>query len=229
MKATSVCDRRAQTQPLNLNTGEHPIPPISFSCEKCFGGFLRVKPIELMQQTPLSDELAGIPDESCALNVAGVYQDSVTRLWSMQFCRRATRVAGEESVQCAWYNANSLRDSGIPMDAAGAAVVADVIVVSVYAADELPLELCTWVESWLPRRLSRAGALTALIGVAEPLESQSIRTIKYLQGVARRARLEFIPQAHKRPVVSNASSIKLRRLTRLRSGKNHLSLQLPVC
>jgi hypothetical protein len=188
-----------------------------------------MKPIELMQRTLLSDELAGAPDESCALNVAGVYQDSVTRDWTMQFCRRATRVAGEESVQCAWYSTNSLSDTGKLMDAASAAVVADVIVVSVYAADELPLELYIWVEAWLPRRLSRAGALTALIGVAEPLESQSIRTITYLQAVARRARLDFIPQAHKRPAVSAASSIKLRRLTRLRSGKNHRTLQLPVC
>jgi hypothetical protein len=185
--------------------------------------------VELMQRTPLSDELAGIPDESCALKIAGVYQDSVTKDWTKQFCRRATRVAGVESVQCAWYSTNSLSDTEKLMDAASAAVVADVIVVSVYDADELPLELYTWVEAWLPRRLLRAGALTALIGVAEPLESQSIRTITYLQAVAHRARLDFIPQAHKRPAVSTASSIKLRRLMRLRSGKNHRTLRLPVC
>lgn len=188
-----------------------------------------MKTIELMQRTLSSDELAGAPDESCALNVAGVYQDSVTRDWTMQFCRRATRVAGEESVQCAWYSTNSLSDTGILMDAVGAAAVADVIVVSVYAADELPLDLYTWVEAWLPRRLSRAGALTALIGVAELLESQSIRTIEYLQAVARRARLDFIPQAHKRPAICTASSIRLRCLTRLKSGKHHRTLQLPVC
>jgi hypothetical protein len=187
-----------------------------------------MKPIELMQRTSLSGELASAPDESCALNVAGVYQDSVTRLWTMQFCRRATRVAGEENVQCACYSTNSLGDTGILMDAASAAVVADVIVVSVYAADELPLELYTWVEAWLPRRLLRAGALAALIGVAEALESQFIRTITSLQAVARKARLDFIPQAHKRPAVSTASSINLRRLTRLRSGKNDGTSQFPV-
>jgi hypothetical protein len=170
-----------------------------------------MKPIELMQQTPLSDELAGAPDESCALNVAGVYQDSVTRNWTMQFCHRATRLAGKESVQCAWFSTNSLSGTGKLMEAVSAAVVADVIVVSVYAEDELPLELYTWVQAWLPRRLLRAGALAALIGVAEPLESQSIRTITYLQAVALRARLDFIPQKHKRPSAKRSSQVSASR------------------
>jgi hypothetical protein len=183
-----------------------------------------MKTTEILQGPRLSDELAGAPDESCALNVAGVYQDSVTREWAMQFCRRAMRVAGEESVECAWYSTKSLRDTGFLGDAVSAALVADVIVVSVYAADELPLALYVWVEAWLPRRLSRAGALAALIGV-EPPESQSIRTIKYLQAVARRARLEFVEQEHQRPAAS--SSIKPRCSTRLRSGKNQGILQTP--
>jgi hypothetical protein len=73
--------------------------------------------------------------------------------------------------------------------------------ISVYAADELPLQLYVWIDAWLPRRLSRAGALTAVIGVAEPLDSQSVRTHEYLQAVARRAQLDFIPQERKRPGV----------------------------
>jgi len=184
-----------------------------------------MKMIELLQGPLWSDELAGAPDESCTLNVAGVYQDNVTREWAIQFCRRATRVGGEESVECAWYSTRSLRDAGFLGDAVSAALVADVIVVSVYAADELPLELHAWVDAWLPRRLSRAGALTALIGVAAPLESQSIRTINYLQAVARRARLDFVAQEHQRPAAS--SSIKLPCLTRLRPGKNQRPLQMP--
>lgn len=186
-----------------------------------------MKTIELLQRPLLSDELAGAPDESCILNVAGVYQDSVTREWALQFCRQATRVTGEESVECAWYSTKSLRDTGWLGDAVSAALLADVIVVSVYAADELPFDLYAWVEAWLPRRLSRAGALTALIGVAEPLESQSIRTISYLQAVARRAQLDFIAQEHQRPAAS--SPIKLRCLTRLRPGKNQRTLQMPSC
>ena len=132
------------------------------------------------------------------LNIAGVYQDSVTRDWAMQSCRRATQLAGEERFQNNWYDANSLSDHGILLDAVQAALVADVIVVSVYAADELPLDLYVWVQTWLPRRPSRIGALTALIGVAEPLDFQFARTLEYLQAVARKAQLDFIPQQRKR-------------------------------
>jgi hypothetical protein len=155
-------------------------------------------------------EVAMAPDEAAySLSIAGVYQDSVTRYWAMQSCRRATQLAGEESVQDTWYNANSLSDPGIFLDAVRAALVADVIVVSVYAADELPLDLYVWVQAWLPRRRSRAGALTALIGVAEPPDSRFVRTVEYLQAVASRAQLDFIPQERKRPVPFDATESEL--------------------
>jgi len=79
------------------------------------------------------------------------------------------------------------------MDAVRAALVADLIVVSVHAADELPLGLYVWIDAWLPRRTSREGALTALIGADEPQDPQSSRTREYLQAVARKAQLDFIP------------------------------------
>ena len=79
------------------------------------------------------------------------------------------------------------------MDAVRAALVADLIVVLVHAADELPLGLYVWIDAWLPRRTSREGALTALIGADEPQDPQSSRTHEYLQAVARKAQLDFIP------------------------------------
>jgi hypothetical protein len=121
-----------------------------------------------------------------SLNVAGIYQDQVTRAWAMQTCRQATQMAGEESLQKAWYDVHSLSDHRILMDAVRAALMADVIVVSVYAADELPLDLYVWVTAWLPRRPSRVGALTALIGVAEKIDSQFMSTHGYLKALAPR-------------------------------------------
>ena len=159
-----------------------------------------MKAVDLLERPVLSDELAiAAAGSGFSLNVAGVYQNSVTRDWVMQTCRRATRLAGEESVQSAWYNASSLSDPGMFVDAVRAALVADVIMVSVYAADELPLNLYVWIDAWLPRRLSRVGALAALIGVADPLDSQSVRTLEYLQAVAGKGQLDFIPQESTRP------------------------------
>ena len=165
---------------------------------------------ELLERTAFWDGVAIAPDVSgYTLNIAGVYQDVVTRDWAMQSCRQATQLVGGERVQNTWYHTNSLSDPGILQDAVRAAVVADVIVISVYAADELPLDLYVWIEAWLPRRLSRRGALAALVGVAQPLDSPSVRTLEYLQALARKAQLDFIPQQRERPAASVVSSIDL--------------------
>lgn len=155
-------------------------------------------------------EVANAPYQSgYTLNIAGVYQDFVTRDWAMQSCSRATRLAGEEGVQSTWYSADSLSEPGFLRDAVRDALVADVIVVSVYGAHELPLDLYVWIDAWLPRRPLRVGALTALIGFAQPLDSESARTFEYLRAVARKAKLDFVPQACQRPIASPADSIKL--------------------
>jgi hypothetical protein len=153
-----------------------------------------------MERKILSERRIITPEEpSYILNIAGVYQDNVTQDWAMRACRRATQLAGEERVQNKWYDAHSLSDPAILHEAVHAALAADVIVVSVHAAHELPLDLYVWVAAWLPRRGSRAGALTALIGVAEPLDSSFVRTFDYLEAVARKGQLDFIPQERQRP------------------------------
>ena len=139
----------------------------------------------------------------------GVYQDIQTREWAAQTFHRATKLAGEERIQNTWYDASSLGDPVTFLHAVSTALVADVIVVSIYAGDELPLDLYVWIDAWLPRRLLRAGALAAIVGVAEPMEPQSIRTFGYLEAVARKAQLDFIPDERRRPVTSLAPSAKL--------------------
>ena len=169
-----------------------------------------MKTVELLEHPTEAFEVAVAPDElEYTLNIAGIYQDSVTRDWAMQSCHRATQLAGGERVQNTWYNTNSLSDPGILLNAVRAAVAADVIVISVYAADELPLDLYVWIDAWLPRRLSRRGALAALVGVAQPLDSPSVRTLEWLQALARKAQLDFIPQQRERPAASVVSSIDL--------------------
>jgi len=148
-----------------------------------------MKAIEL-----LPDEVTVGPTESeYALNIVGVYQDPLTQSWGMPMCRLATQLAGEDHIRNKWFDVHSLNDLGILLEAVRAALVADVIVISVYAADELPLGLYVWIDAWLPRRTSREGALTALIGADEPQDPLSFRTREYFQAVARKAQLDFIP------------------------------------
>lgn len=168
-----------------------------------------MKAKELLKQAVHSDETDMAPDESDGgLNLTGVYQDSVTRSWAMQMCRRATRLAGAAGAHNRWFDANALGNPGTFLTAVQAAMTADVIVVSVYAAEELPLDLYIWFEAWLPRRLPRVGALTALIGVEESMDSQTVRTLEYLQAVARKAKLDFVPRKRKRPDASPTAALK---------------------
>ena len=163
--------------------------------------------VDLMVQPTDKGSIA--PDESpYTLNITGVYQDNVTRDWAMQTCRQATQLAAVERVQNKLYGAHSLSDPKILLKAVRATLRADVIVVSVYAAEELPLDLYVWFDAWLPRRRSRVGVLAALIGVTEPRGSQSVRTHEYLQAVARRGELDFMPQECK-PPLARVSSINL--------------------
>jgi hypothetical protein len=165
-----------------------------------------MKEVEPLKSTVSADDVTIVADESgYVLNIAGIYQDIVTRDWAIQICQQATQSARVGHVQNSWFNVSSLSDPGILENAVGAALRADVIVVSIYAADELPIELSVWFDVWLPRRPARVSALTALIGVTDSLDSESLRTIKSLEAVARKGQLDFIPQERQRPVASLAA------------------------
>jgi hypothetical protein len=147
-----------------------------------------------------ADEAAIASDESdYALSIAGVYQDRLTRAWALHTCLSASRLAGEGRIQNTWYEVHRLSDPDILLEAVHAVLRADVIVVSIHATDELPIELCAWIDAWLPRRLSRAGALAALIGVAGRPDSRAVRTQEYLQTVACRGELDFVPHQRTLP------------------------------
>jgi hypothetical protein len=142
----------------------------------------------------LSDEVTAAPTESAyALNIVGVYQDPVTQSWGVSICRPATQLTGEDHVRNTWYDMHSLDNIETLLEAVRAALAADVIVISVYAGEELPLGLYVWIDAWLPRRTLRDGALIALIGADEPQDLPSDCTRGYLQAVARKAHLDFIP------------------------------------
>lgn len=166
---------------------------------------VRLRTVARWERTVLPDAVAVPPDESVyALKIAGVYQDSITREWARQMCHPVTQVIGEEWVRNTWYRVNDLCDTGILLDAVQTALRADVIVVSIHAADELPVELYTWIDAWLPRRPPRVSALTAVIGVTGRPGIQAVRTEEYLHAVARRGQLEFVPFQRTLPTEDSA-------------------------
>src|SRR5579863_7036000 len=97
------------------------------------------EPFELEEQNVFSEELETVPGSSgYEFKIAVVYQDALAQDWAIQMCRPVRQQFGGENVQNTWYSVRSLSDPEILVEAAKAALAADVIVIAVHAADELP-------------------------------------------------------------------------------------------
>ena len=165
-----------------------------------------VDPVESPRQNVFSEESETASRSSgYEFKIAVVYQDTVAQSWAIQMCGPVRQKFGGENVQNTWHSVHSLSDPETLVEAANAALAADVIVIAVHAVDELPPELCAWIDVWLPRRLARMGALAALIGVPGEPAPQAIRTKEYLQAVARRGLLDFLPHERRLPAGSRVS------------------------
>lgn len=134
-----------------------------------------------------------------ALNVAVAYQNPLTGKWAEDACKRVAQLVGMKYIHSAAWEISDLTRPENLCDAVRFATLADVIVVSVCASEELPPDLYAWIDAWLPRRHRRAGALVALIGVSEQSCPWFSRTLDYLQAVAHSGHLDFLPRECKLP------------------------------
>jgi hypothetical protein len=122
------------------------------------------------------------------LNIAVVCDNATSPSRASRLLDEVTQAFGEEALNVSQWTLEDLdRFDGLPQ-AIKAATVADVIMVSLAAAKDLPLLLCVWIAMWLPHRQRRPGALVAIVDEASPIVQQ------YLEAVARRSNLDFYPQ-----------------------------------
>jgi hypothetical protein len=113
---------------------------------------------------------------------------------------------GHEDVLRQTWKISELTDPGVFAHAVRAAAKADVLVVSVRDAGEWPMSLHEWIDAWLPKRAGRGGALVALIAVPGVPDAQSGRAHQYLETVARKGGLDFLPRERKLPGPPSAFS-----------------------
>jgi hypothetical protein len=162
-----------------------------------------MKQTNIAERTKPSKEPEFAPPETeYALNVALVYQDAPTRKWANQVCGQVTRLAGKDAVRCTWWDISRLNDPEVLKDAVLTTMQADVILISIYNTKELPVDLCVWIDAWLPRRSLQTGALIALISVPGQTSAQLEHARGYLRAVARKGRLDFLLRERKLPVAS---------------------------
>ena len=142
------------------------------------------------------------PETEYALNVALVYQNIPTRKWATQVCDQVTRLAGKDAVRCTGWEIGRLRDPEVLRDAVLTTMQADVILISIYDTNELPIDLCVWIDEWLPRRTLPTGALIALISVPGQVSAELEHARGYLRTVARKGRLDFLLRERRLPAAS---------------------------
>jgi hypothetical protein len=152
---------------------------------------------------------AGTEDESAfALNVVVLYQDPLTLYWATELWDRVGELIGSGGICRMAWRISDLARPDLFAEAVRAAAKAHVMVVSFRDAGVLPPSLCEWVEAWMPRRILTGGALVALIGVPAQPNAPCGQAYAYVEAVARRAGLDFLPHERKLPDAS-ASPAKL--------------------
>jgi len=123
--------------------------------------------------------------------VAVFYEDRETRDRALAVCRHMeAQVGGEIDFSFSWWKFEFLQDSELSGQAANAATMADMLVVSAQAGRGLPAAFTEWIESWLPRRGQQEGVLAALIDAEN--DPMADAAIEYLRGVANRGRMDYL-------------------------------------
>src|ERR1017187_6477518 len=157
-----------------------------------------MEPTNILERITSSRRVGFAPAETeYALNVALLYQDTLTWEWAAQVCDQVTRLAGKGAVRCTRWELGQLSDPDALLDASLMTMVADVVLVSIYDAKELPINLCAWIDTWLPNRCLPMGALIALISVPGQLDAQTKPARDCLRAVARKGRLDFLLRERK--------------------------------
>ena len=153
-----------------------------------------MKPTVLEQVAPGQRAAVAALTENYVLNVAVVYDHESTRAWARETCDQISKLAGDDAVRCTWWRLADLSQPAVLAGAVSKGMRADVLVVAIRAAKLFPLPFYVWIDSWLPHRFRRAGALVALVATTDGSNGCSHETNRYLRAVARRGHLDFLPQ-----------------------------------
>jgi hypothetical protein len=146
--------------------------------------------------------------DSPLLKVAVLYEDSATRDHAAFVATHlAARLGGEVKLQTSWWRIHDLCDPRVGWEATEAAVGADVIVFALHAGREIPPEMRNWVESWVDSREHAVGAIAGLIGITSSPDNWISPRHQFLQQLAMRAGMDYLPQGYFDPHEASARAL----------------------
>jgi hypothetical protein len=151
----------------------------------------------------------------CAIVV--LYEDNSSRDAAIRLCHSLEKIFHEElDFQITWCRFKYFTDPAVASEAAEIAAHADLILIAIQHADDLPLEVKAWFERWVPDRQTCEGAVVLLQTSEQP--SVSVSQSSYLYLLAQRANLDYISLSNTEP------SLSAERI----SQSNELSKGLPL-
>jgi hypothetical protein len=142
------------------------------------------------------------PEAEWGLKVVALYQHEWNRARAKEVRQRIEQVAGKEALCFNSWSLADLDDTAIFAEASWQAADADVIIVAIDVAEELPPEFYVWIDVWLPRRCQITGAFVALLHLPSDPGDPLTRTRTYLEAVARQGGLDFLMEERQEPVAA---------------------------
>ena len=128
--------------------------------------------------------------------VVVAYEDTATRDRAIGVCDGIFAQLGPETdCEISWWRFSYLCDPTLAAQAADAAAQAGLILFSTHAGAGLPPHVRDWIELWVSRKSTQPSALAALIGMVGDAQQGLTPIHYYLQSVASRARMDFMPHA----------------------------------
>jgi len=109
--------------------------------------------------------------------------------------RLAAQLETEFDINSDVWKFDMLRHSRLREQAATDAAEADMIIISVGRAPELPTHVSDWVESWLPRKKGGQAALVALLDQHQEADGDLPPLATYLQEMAEKGSMDFFCKA----------------------------------
>jgi hypothetical protein len=133
----------------------------------------------------------------CAIVV--LYEDNSSRDAAIRLCKTLEKIFDTElDFEITWCRFKYFSDPAVASEAAEIAAQADLIIISIQRAQELPLEVKAWFERWLPDRESTEGAIV-LLENAEELPASANSQSSYLYLLAQRANLDYLSLSNAGP------------------------------
>ncbi len=122
------------------------------------------------------------------------YEDEATRARALALCHHLVReLQNDHDMRQSWWKFSLLYDPRLLEHATESALTANMIIMSLNNGKELPFIARTWIEGWLRQKNGHDSALVALVDNTPSARCADCPMLRYLNGVAHKARMDFFP------------------------------------